>query len=131
MSSNGHLPTVYRSLVSLPEASDERPHKVRTGFDFVVASLRAAQIPLDDLDTVERNGAKRPNPLSAGALAAMGQPLWTAPSPAGWPEKAEDWLSATGLAQRLQWIPRVASLVRDQNVYDPLAHRSYDCVDDQ
>jgi uncharacterized protein (DUF1800 family) len=36
-------------------------------------------------------------------LQTMGQSLRKAPGPNGWPEEAEAWITAQGLAARLQW----------------------------
>ncbi|MCC7347084.1 MAG: DUF1800 family protein, partial [Variibacter sp.] len=36
-------------------------------------------------------------------LAALGQPLWTAPQPNGWPDKAGDWVGPEALMRRVDW----------------------------
>src|SRR5207237_6545563 len=87
--------------------------KARNDFEFVVASLRAAKIGPDELAAIDRGNRKRPNPLSAGALDLLAQPMWGAPSPAGWSERPEEWLSPVGLAQRLEWIPSVVERIKD------------------
>ena len=111
----GNLPEVYRALLDLPEAQQLPGAKARTDFDFVVASLRVAEVPLADLEPFKRqSGRTRPNALSVGALADMQQRLWFAPSPAGWPEKAEEWLGPVALAQRLRWIARVTGRIKDR-----------------
>lgn len=37
------------------------------------------------------------------SLAAMGQPVGRAPSPAGWPDRSEDWLAPDALWKRVEW----------------------------
>lgn len=112
--SGGNLPDVYRALWELPEAAAPPGAKARTDFEFVVAALRTAG--LTDADFAPAGGGANPrrNSLTAGALAAMQQALWAAPSPAGWPEKADEWLAPAALAQRLNWIPQLVRHVPDR-----------------
>jgi len=42
-------------------------------------------------------------------LAAMGQAVGRAPSPAGWPDRAEDWLAPDALWKRVEWAGRFAA----------------------
>ncbi len=113
--SGGDLPAVYRALLDLPEAGQPTGAKARTDFEFVVAALRAIQISSPELEPVKsKNGRLLPNRLSIYALNRMQQRLWAAPSPAGWPERAEEWLAPTALAQRLDWIPEAVREITDQ-----------------
>ena len=41
-------------------------------------------------------------------LGALGQRLHAAPSPAGWPDRAEEWLGPEALWRRVEWASRVA-----------------------
>src|SRR5262249_51398180 len=111
------LPTVYRSLLSGAEAIAPG-NKARNDFEFVVASLRAARVGADDLPSADEPSGQRRDLLLAGVLKGMAQPMWGAASPAGWPERAEEWLSAVGLAQRLRWIPNVVQMIRDRTAED-------------
>jgi uncharacterized protein (DUF1800 family) len=112
---DGNLPEAYRALLELPESAAPVGAKARTDFEFVTASLRAVQVEPEDVGPkVRKNGVLRPNPLSAGALNQMQQQLWAAPSPAGWPERADDWLAPSALAQRLRWIPQAVKHVKDK-----------------
>lgn len=111
----GDLPAVYRALLDLPEAQEPTGAKARTDFEFVVAALRATGISSAELEPViGKTGKLVPNPLSGLALMDMQQPMWGAPSPAGWPERAEEWLSPTALAQRLVWIPKAVREITDR-----------------
>ena len=68
------------------------PHaKLRSPMDFTVASLRAIDLP----------PARRPDLL--GVLGGLGQPLWTAPLPNGWPDRAADWASPDAMLRRIDW----------------------------
>jgi uncharacterized protein (DUF1800 family) len=113
VSSDGDLPVVYRALLTASE-SVAFGKKARNDFEYVIASFRAAGVKQEDISVLAKDGRKRPNPLSVGALAKLAQPMWGASSPAGWPERAEDWLSPVGLAQRLRWVPSVVALIKDQ-----------------
>jgi uncharacterized protein (DUF1800 family) len=44
----------------------------------------------------------------AAELAAMGQPPGRAPSPQGWPDRREDWLSPDALWKRVEWAAAFA-----------------------
>lgn len=42
------------------------------------------------------------------AVQSMGQAIGRAPSPQGWPDRAQDWLSPDALLKRVQWAERFA-----------------------
>jgi uncharacterized protein (DUF1800 family) len=85
----GELAAAYRALVALPQAWDPPLAKVRTPTDYVLAAVRAV-------------GFDRPDPV-LGAIGGLGQPLWTAPQPNGWPDVAEAWASPEALMRRIDW----------------------------
>jgi len=47
--------------------------------------------------------------LGQGALRRMGQPTWLPPSPAGFEDSFEAWITASQLAERLAWARRAAA----------------------
>lgn len=116
--SSGSLPEIYGALLDLPQAWEKPGAKVRSPFEFLVAALRAADLENGDLQPVQKNGSPRPNPISVEVLNIMQQQMWMAPSPAGWPEGAEDWLSPAKLAQRLSCVPRLARRMPDNSALD-------------
>ncbi len=92
---HGDLRAASLALIALPEAW--RPlTKLRSPFDYLIAALRALDLPPD----------QRTDP--AGWLAALGQPLLTAPLPNGWPDTAADWASGEALLRRADWAWAVA-----------------------
>jgi uncharacterized protein (DUF1800 family) len=101
----GNLTEVYKVLLALPEAMAPPLAKARNDRDFLIAALRAARVPADVLTAIP--DGRKFSPLTTGALIAMQQTCWSAPSPAGFPEAAEEWLSPIGLAGRLAVIPRI------------------------
>jgi uncharacterized protein (DUF1800 family) len=102
---DGDLGAASTALLHLPEAWTPLT-KLRSPVDFAVAALRALDLPPD----------KRP-PLR-GALQALGQPLWNAPLPNGWPDVAAEWSAPEAVMRRIDWSQAVASRAGDQ---DPAA----------
>ena len=48
-----------------------------------------------------------------GAVMAMGQALGRTPSPQGWPDRTEEWLSPDSLLKRVQWADRFGEANRE------------------
>ncbi|WP_426754892.1 DUF1800 domain-containing protein [Myxococcus sp. Y35] len=99
LDSEGDLPTVYRALFQSPEfwAPEARGTKVKTPFEFVVSALRATHAEL----TVR--------PRLVQSLAKMGEPLFRAPAPTGFPEVAEPWVNSGSLVARLNFSLELVS----------------------
>ncbi|MFL6663706.1 MAG: DUF1800 domain-containing protein, partial [Rhizobacter sp.] len=75
--SDGQLGELSRELVRAPEAWRSTPAKLKTPEELVVSSARVLGVRER---MFERN--------DAGGIVALGQRLHTAPSPAGWPDRA-------------------------------------------
>ncbi len=99
--SDGQLAEVYRELIASPEAWAEAPAKLKTPEEFVVSSAR--MLALAERDA---GGPRLPTMLIAG-VQALGQRPQAAPSPAGWPDRAEEWLGPEALWKRLEWASRL------------------------
>ena len=99
----GDLAAVYRTLIGAPESWDPSLRKLKAPEEFAITSLR-----LLGLD--EQHLAKSKD----SALAALGQRPHTAPSPAGWPDKAEEWLGPDAIWKRVEWSQRLAARVGDR-----------------
>ncbi len=99
---DGDLGAASTALLHLPEAWTPLT-KLRSPVDFAVAALRALDLPPD----------KRP-PLR-GALLALGQPLWNAPLPNGWPDVAAGWSAPEAVMRRIDWSQALASRAGDQD----------------
>ncbi|WP_438616741.1 DUF1800 domain-containing protein [Myxococcus llanfairpwllgwyngyllgogerychwyrndrobwllllantysiliogogogochensis] len=93
LDSDGDLPTVYRALIDSPEfwAPEARGAKVKTPFEFVVSALRATRAQVEV------------RPRLVQALARMGEPLYRAPAPTGFPEGAAPWVNSGALVARLNF----------------------------
>jgi len=95
--SDGDLGIVMRELLGRDECWAQPLAKLRSPDDLVAAVSRAfpALAEADDKALV-------------GGLRLMGQAPWTAPSPAGWPDRAEAWAAPEALMLRLEWARRAA-----------------------
>jgi uncharacterized protein (DUF1800 family) len=93
---DGDLGATARALIALEEAWAPPLAKVRSAQDFVLAICRGLAIPEDREEWV------------VGGLLTLSQPLWTAPQPIGWPDKAEAWASPEALMRRVDWAHTIA-----------------------
>ena len=98
---NGDLGAASAGLVDLDQAWTPLT-KLRTPLDYAVAALRALDLPAD-----------KQLPLQP-ALAALGQPLWNAPLPNGWPDQGAEWASPEGVMRRIDWAWSVAPRAGDR-----------------
>ncbi|MGM9491917.1 DUF1800 domain-containing protein [Ideonella sp. YS5] len=99
----GDLAAVYRTLIDAPESWDPALRKLKAPEEFAITSLRL--LGLDGQQLAKSKDS---------ALAALGQRPHTAPSPAGWPDKADEWLGPDALWKRVEWSQRVAERVGDR-----------------
>jgi uncharacterized protein (DUF1800 family) len=113
LQTGGDLPAVYRSLVLAPEAWLAQPAKLKTPEEFVLGTARLLQW----------GGALVQRAPDAG-IGALGQRLLAAPSPAGWPDKADEWLGPDAVWKRVEWATRVADRLGGQVDARALAARS-------
>jgi len=95
--SDGDLPTLYGALIDSPEAWAPAPAKLRTPEEFVLASARLLRLG-------DRLVQRAPD----AGLGTLGQRPQAAPSPAGWPDRAADWLGPEAVWQRVEWASQVA-----------------------
>ena len=112
--SGGDLPTVYRALLAAPEAWASSAGKLKTPAEFIVSTWRllgTGDAPL------ERN--------VDGGAGLMGQRLQAAPSPAGWPDRAEDWLGPDAMWKRVEWATRVGERFGRQKDARALARSAF------
>ena len=101
----GDLGAAAAGLVSLNEAWTPGT-KIRAPLDLMIASFRALEVPAD------------PSPPYLAMLAGLGQPLWAAPAPNGWPDAAADWSGPEAMMRRIDWAFAVSGRAGDR---DPIA----------
>lgn len=97
--SRGDLPAVHRALVDLPEAWEPAPRKFKAPYEFLVSALRLV-------------GVTQLEPRAfVAAQDMLGQPLYRAPSPQGWPDDAVSWAAPDALLKRVEWSQALATRV--------------------
>jgi uncharacterized protein (DUF1800 family) len=87
----GDLAAASLALVDLPEAWTPLT-KLKTPLDYVISAVRAAP---------PAPGDKPPN--YPGILNQLGQPVWGAPLPNGWPDQAAVWAGSDAIIARIDW----------------------------
>jgi len=101
--SGGDLPSVYRALVTAPEAwSAQQAPKFKAPWDWTVSLLRGL-------------GRREPaaNQQFAPLLVQLGQPVWRPGSPAGYDDTMESWAAPDSLMRRVEFAQRVAARAGD------------------
>ena len=98
---DGDLPAVYRTLIESDEAWSAQPAKLKTPEEFVVSTARL-------LGAGERMFARAEVANPAAPINALGQRILAAPSPAGWSDRADDWLGPDAVWKRVEWATRLA-----------------------
>ena len=92
----GDLKAAAKAVLHLPAAWTPLA-KLRDPFDYVIAVLRAMDLPKE----------KRP-PQVARVMAGLGQPPLSAPLPNGWPDTAVEWSGGEAVMRRIDWAYAVA-----------------------
>jgi len=72
------------------------PGKFKRPEELLLSAHRLLKLPMGNM-----SGAVQ-------ALTSMGQAVGRAPSPQGWPDRSEDWLSPDALLKRVQWADQFA-----------------------
>lgn len=95
----GDLTAVYRTLLASPLAWDPAPVKLKTPEEYVISAVRLLKLGAPAF-------ARAPD----AGISALGQRVHAAPSPAGWPDQAVEWLGPDAIWKRVEWTTRVAGL---------------------
>ncbi len=98
--SGGELAPVYRELIRSPEAWATPPAKLKTPEEFVISSVRLLRLNPRLFD--------KGDAANAVGIITLGQRVQAAPSPAGWSDRAEDWLGPDAVWKRIEWATRTA-----------------------
>jgi uncharacterized protein (DUF1800 family) len=99
--SDGDLKAMAVALLDSDEAWQAPPTKMRSPYEFLVASGRLlAQIPGDPARYL-------------GALNVLGQPLWSPAGPNGFPDSNAAWAAPEGMKLRLDISAQIASRLAD------------------
>ena len=106
LKSDGQLAEVYRELVRNDLSWNAEADKLKTPEEFVVSTARV--LDLGDRLFDRPDGSNAGGNAAAGSVIALGQRIQAAPSPAGWSDRAEDWLGPDAVWKRVEWATRVA-----------------------
>jgi uncharacterized protein (DUF1800 family) len=96
---DGDLKAMTLALVDSDEAWHAPPTKMRSPYEYLIASGRLlARIPEDPGRYL-------------GGLNMLGQPLWTPPGPNGFPDTTAAWAAPEGMKLRLDIAARISSRI--------------------
>ena len=101
LKSDGQLGELYRELIRNDAAWSSQAAKLKTPEEFVVSTARV-------LGGGERMFERPEIANVAGGIQGLGQRVMAAPSPAGWSNRAEDWLGPDAVWKRVEWATRIA-----------------------
>jgi len=93
--SGGDLRAASLALIRLPGAWTPLA-KLRTPQELVLATLRGAAL------APERRRPERRPPVN-GIVSGLGQGMFDAPFPIGWPDTAQDWAGPEAMLRRIDW----------------------------
>jgi uncharacterized protein (DUF1800 family) len=94
--SDGDLPHVYRALLACPEAWQSPLAKYKSPQDYLLSIHRGLALPVDD------------KPRSIAGFELLGQRQFAPGSPAGWPDRSDDWDGASALMKRIEYADALA-----------------------
>ncbi|QZD89197.1 DUF1800 domain-containing protein [Qipengyuania aurantiaca] len=97
---DGHLPSVYLSLIDSQECWEPGPVKFRQPWEWAIAMLRAG----GEVSQIDGN--------FAGMMRALGQEVWKPRSPAGWDDREGGWAAPSSLLRRVEAAERFAAEMR-------------------
>jgi uncharacterized protein (DUF1800 family) len=104
--SDGQLAEVYRELIGNDLSWNSAPAKLKTPEEFVVSTARV--LAIGDRLFERPGGNHAAGNAAAGSVVSLGQRLQSAPSPAGWSDRADDWLGPDAVWKRVEWATRIA-----------------------
>lgn len=102
----GDLRALSDAVVGLDAAWGADQRKVKTSQEYIVSSLRGLEMAKPDRSVI------------LSALLVLDQPPFSALSPIGWPDRADDLAGPDALYRRIKWAVKVGQLT-GQRVGDP------------
>jgi uncharacterized protein (DUF1800 family) len=96
---SGDIRETLRCVVTSPEFFSNAAYrsKVKTPFELVASALRAT------------NSVPDLTPRASRVLVQLGQPIFGRQTPDGWPDRAEDWMNAGAMVNRVNFGMTLAS----------------------
>jgi uncharacterized protein (DUF1800 family) len=110
LASDGQLGEVYRELIRNDLSWGGDAAKLKTPEEFVVSTARVLTLGdrLFDRPAGKNDAAGN---ATIASVTGLGQRVQAAPSPAGWSDRADDWLGPDAVWKRVEWATRVADRV--------------------
>jgi uncharacterized protein (DUF1800 family) len=105
--SDGDLRALALAVVDTDEAWATPLTKVKSPNEFIVSALRAT-------------GFSGEGERILPALRTMGQAPFAAPSPAGWPDVADQWIGPEAVLRRAEWAMALSMRIAQFRAPDPL-----------
>jgi uncharacterized protein (DUF1800 family) len=102
--SGGDLQAVTRAVIGLDSVWQNPLPKVKTPYEMLLSAIKATGAPAD----------KVPYDKLQGALKVMDNVPFTAASPAGWSDRADDWISPEALMNRVELCHMIAKRMAPQ-----------------
>lgn len=102
----GDLRALYRAMLDHHAAWTVPLGKSRAPINWMAASLRATGVRPADLRNLTDREIRRNLRIP---LQLMGQPYENVPSPAGYPDDAQAWITPQALAARIDWAMELAN----------------------
>ena len=110
LASQGGLMDTYRAMLEHPAAWEQTAQNVKWPSDYLISALRALSPQEEALRRLSHADIRR---LFLRPLVVMGQP-WERPiGPDGWAEEDSTWITAQGMAARINWALRAPSRILD------------------
>jgi len=97
LKSKGDLADVSKALVKLDAVWAVPAPKVKTHYELMISAYRASGLDRFNLEDFSE------------PLQAFAQIPFSAPSPAGWPDKAVEWISPESLMRRVEWLRQLSA----------------------
>lgn len=94
--SSGDLPAVYAALINCEQGWETPFAKFKTPQDYIVSAHRALGL------------TPQPGARSLAAFEVLGQRQFAPGSPAGWPDRSDDWDGAAALMKRIELADAMA-----------------------
>jgi uncharacterized protein (DUF1800 family) len=106
---DGDIRAVMATLIAAPEFWSREAYraKIKTPFDVVVSAVRALDGRLDAAGTAGRRRADGATEL-AREVGRLGQPLYEAQPPTGYPDRADSWVNTGALLGRMNFALSLA-----------------------
>lgn len=101
LKTDGDLRALAEEIIALPEIDKYPLSKVKTPYEMIISTLRL----------FGENAKKAEYDKVFKSLALMNHMPFTAPSPAGWPDRAEDWVSPNATLNRVEWCHALSNII--------------------